>query len=100
MSFVWKILRIIGLYIACFFGCIIVAATVLSSLPDALEALFAFLAPIALVWWFEKRRTDKFRDQANLDTQSSRPLVSQAAELGAPKSYQPKQNNAELIRAG
>lgn len=100
MSFVWKILRIIGLYIACFFGCVIVAATALSSLPDALEALFALLAPIALVWWFEKRRAAKFSEQANLESQSSRPLVGQATDLGEAKSYQPKQDNAELIRAG
>lgn len=57
MSIVWKIIRIIGLYVVCFFVCVIIAAIALDSLPDALEALFALLAPIAFVWWYEKRRS-------------------------------------------
>ena len=57
MSIVWKIIRIIGLYVASFFVCVIIAAIALDSLADALEALFALLAPIAFVWWYEKRRS-------------------------------------------
>ena len=59
MSIVWKIVRIIGLYVVSFFVCVIVAAIALDSLPDALEALFALLAPMAFVWWYEKRRGSK-----------------------------------------
>lgn len=59
MSIVWKILRIIGLCIASFFACVIFAAIALDSLPDALEVLFVLLAPIAFVWWYEKRRSSK-----------------------------------------
>lgn len=56
MSIVWKIIRIIGLYVVSFIGCVIIAVIALDSLPDALEALFTLLAPIAFVWWYEKRR--------------------------------------------
>lgn len=56
MSFVWKIIRIVGLYIGSFFVCVVIAAIALDSLPDALEALFVLLAPIAIVWWYERRR--------------------------------------------
>ncbi|MBN9788497.1 hypothetical protein DMP17_07825 [Pseudonocardia sp. TMWB2A] len=59
MSILWTIIRIIGLYVASFFVCLIIAAIVLDSLPDALEALFALLVPIAIVWWYEKRRSSK-----------------------------------------
>ena len=69
MPFVWKILRIIGLYIACFFGCVVVAATVLSSLPDSLEALFSLLAPVVFVWWYEKRRTSKLETETSADVE-------------------------------
>lgn len=100
MSFVRKVLRVIGLYIACFFGCVVVAATVLSSLPDSLEALFAFLAPVVLVWWYEKRRSAKIKTQINIEHLSSSSFVSQDNEFTSRKSYQPKQNNAELILAG
>jgi uncharacterized tellurite resistance protein B-like protein len=57
MSIVWKIIRIIGLYVVAFIVCVIIAAIALDSLPDALEALFALLAPIAFVWWYEKSRS-------------------------------------------
>ena len=52
MSIVWKIIRIIALYVVSFFVCVIIAAIALDSLPDALEALFALLAPIAFIWWY------------------------------------------------
>ena len=56
MSFVWKIIRIMGLYVGSFFVCVIIAAIALDSLPDALEALFVLLTPITFVWWYERRR--------------------------------------------
>lgn len=59
MSIVWKIFSVIELYIASFFVCVIIAAIALDSLPDTLEALFVLLAPIAFVWWYEKRRSSK-----------------------------------------
>ncbi len=67
MSIVWKIIRIIGLYVVCFFFCIIIAASALDSLPDALEALFALLAPIAFIWWYEKRRKSKIEFESSVE---------------------------------
>lgn len=59
MSIVWKIIRIIGLYVVSFFVCVIIAAIALDSLPDALVVLFPLLMPIVFVWWYEKRRSMK-----------------------------------------
>ncbi|MEL7749685.1 MULTISPECIES: TerB N-terminal domain-containing protein [Citromicrobium] len=99
MSIVWKIIRIIGLYVVSFFVCVIIAAIALDSLPDALEALFALLAPIAFIWWYEKRRATKISEREIL-ANSPVPLGRENEQLSQLGAYQPRQNNAELIRAG
>lgn len=99
MSIVWKIIRIIGLYVVSFFVCVIIAAIALDSLPDALEALFALLAPIAFIWWYEKRRATKISEREVL-ANSPVPLGREDEQLSKPGAYQPRQNNAELIRVG
>ncbi len=99
MSIVWKIIRIIGLYVASFFVCVIISAIALDSLPDALEALFALLAPIAFIWWYEKRRAAKISERDIL-ANSPVPLGREDEQPSQPGAYQPRQNNAELIRAG
>lgn len=57
MSIVWKTIRIIGLYGFSLFVCLIIAA--MGILPAALLVLFVLVAPIAFVWWYEKRRSVK-----------------------------------------
>ena len=99
MSIVWKIICIIGLYVVSFFVCVIIAAIALDSLPDALEALFALLAPIAFIWWYEKRRATKISEREIL-ANSPVPLGREDEQPSQPGAYQPRQNNAELIRAG
>lgn len=100
MSFVWKSLRVIGLYIASFFGCVIIAATMLNGPPDPLEALFVLFAPVVFIWIYEKRRSERFKEPENQDNSVSHSFVRQDDEVDSPKSYQPRQNNAELIQAG
>ena len=99
MSIVWKIIRIIGLYVVSFFVCVIIAAIALDSLPDALEALFALLAPIAFIWCYEKRRATKISEREIL-ANSPVPLGREDEQLSQLGAYQPRQNNAELIRVG
>lgn len=99
MSIFWKIIRIIGLYVVSFFVCVIIAAIALGGLPDALEALFALLAPIAFIWWYEKRRATKISERKNLkDNPVS--LDSEEQQLRQHSAYQTLQNNAELVRVG
>ena len=100
MSLIWKIIRIIGLYVGSLFVYVIIAALILDSLPDALEALFALLAPIAFVWWYERRRTAMIAKKAGTGGEDHMPMASEGEPLRQAKRYQPKQNNAELIRAG
>lgn len=100
MSIVWKIIRFIGLYIGSFFVCVTFVAIALDGLPDALKALFALLAPIAIVWWYEKRRTAKIAERENFEIRNYRPLASKGEQPSRPSTYQPKQNNTEFIRAG
>lgn len=91
MSIVWKIIRIIGLYVVSFFVCVIIAAIALDSLPDAIEALFALLAPIAFVWWYEKRRATKIAERENF-ANSPVPLGKEDKQPSQPGAYQPRQN--------
>ncbi|MEM9013008.1 MAG: TerB N-terminal domain-containing protein [Pseudomonadota bacterium] len=100
MSLIWKIIRIIGLYVGSLFFCVIFAAFILDSLPDSLEALFALLAPIAFVWWYERRRTARIAEKADSGGEGYMPLATGGEPLRQAKPYRPKQNNAELIRAG
>ncbi|MCF8709596.1 Tellurite resistance protein TerB [Sphingobium faniae] len=59
MGTIWKIIRIIGLYVVFFIASAIISAALLDSLPDAIEALFILFAPVAFIIWYEKRRTAK-----------------------------------------
>ena len=88
MSIVWKIIRIIGLYVASFFVCVIIAAIALDSLPDALEALFALLAPIAFVWWYEKRRSARVAETTAPEKLQSPPF---SREVRASTNSRPDQ---------
>lgn len=99
MSIVWKIIRIIGLYVGSFFACILIAVIALSSLPDTLEALFALLAPIAFVWWYENRRAAKNSERKNF-TENPVSLDSEEQQLRLPKAFQTLRSNAELVWVG
>jgi hypothetical protein len=59
MGTIWKIIRIIGLYVAFFIASAIISAVILDSLPDAVEGLFILFAPVIAIVWYEKRRTTK-----------------------------------------
>lgn len=85
MPMIWKICRIIALYVVLFFVSVIIAAVVLDGLPDALEALFALTAPIAFIWWYEKRRDDA-------DTRAH----SKPAKPVGQKSIQPRKRPIKL----
>jgi len=52
-----KFLRIVFLYIVLFFVAAIVGISFVDQLGDGLFALFIFVAPGLLVWWYEKRRS-------------------------------------------
>lgn len=59
MGAIWKIIRIIGLYVVFFIASTIISVVILDSLPDAIEALFILFAPVIAIIWYEKRRTVK-----------------------------------------
>lgn len=95
MSSVWKILRIIGLYLAFFVVCSIFSAVTLDSLPDWLEGLFILIGPGLLVWWYEKRRASR--------TDSSRTslgdnLQAQRGDLIRKRQVRPQENDAASKR--
>lgn len=97
MSIVWKIIRIIGLYVVSFFVCVMIAAIALDSLPDAIEALFALLAPIAFVWWYEKRRTARLEaiqvgssDELSVIRKPIQLRESARVAAGRPEAAQPE----------
>jgi uncharacterized tellurite resistance protein B-like protein len=124
-----KILRIVGSYILFFFACMVVVVTTMQGLPDGVQMLFAFVMPALLVWWRERRRSEKLAlTRQTEEVRSSRhhhdgeqapgfassatlPGLPGGAPLGQPHkfasraaqsspTYQPRQDNGELIPAG
>jgi len=59
MGTIWKIIRIIGLYVVFFIASTIISTVILDSLPDAIEALFILFTPVVLIILYEKRRAAK-----------------------------------------
>ena len=100
MSFVWKIIRIMGLYVGTFFVCVIIAAIALDSLPDALEALFVLLAPIAFVWWFEKRRNARMAEKSGPEKASPIPSSSKVGRATNPRPDKSGQFRPDFGRVG
>lgn len=100
MSIAWKIIRIIGLYVGSFFVCIIIAAIALDSLPDAIEALFALLAPMAFVWWYEKRRSARMAEKSAPEKTPSIPLSSKVGRATNSRPDKSGQFEPELGRVG
>ncbi|WP_305097000.1 TerB N-terminal domain-containing protein [Croceibacterium aestuarii] len=109
MSIVWKIIRIIGLYIVFFVACSLFSAIALDSLPDWFEGLFILLGPGLMVWLYEKRRASRIAsDKASSNdglrdrlrhvrrAQQVQPLPIQAA-LEPPPAEGPKSTNSEFV---
>lgn len=59
MSTIIKIFRIVFFLALYFFLCMVVVVTVVQDWSPGLQMLFAFVTPIALVWWGERRRAKK-----------------------------------------
>lgn len=57
MSTVWKIIRIVGLYVGSFIVCVLIAALTMEPLPGGIQVLFAMLVPVAVVRWYEAGRS-------------------------------------------
>lgn len=96
MLIVWKIIRIVGLYVISFFFCVIIAAIAFDGLPDALEALFALLAPVAFVWWYEKRRKSKleFESSAEHEMQPFKSILPGLPGGPAIPPFKPRQTHS------
>lgn len=126
VSSLLKFFRITFFLFVYFIFCMIVVVTVLQGWPVGGQMLFAFAAPIILVWWQEKRRSRKVAAKAlaggSSETRTSRPepvprpsaydkrierereRTREAIASKAPAAVQayspPKQDYAEIVRAG
>lgn len=78
----------------------VVVAIAMTNVPVGFQMLFAFVAPGLLVWWHEKRREKRLAEKNGIEPPSRVALEGESEQLNQPKPYQPRQNNAELIRAG
>ena len=87
-------------YFLFYFACMVVVAIAMTNVPVGLQMLFAFVAPGLLVWWHEKRRVKRLAEKNGIEPPSRVALEGESEQLNQPKPYQPRQNNAELIRAG
>ena len=126
MSLMLKFLRVTFFLVLYFFLCMVVVITLLQGWPVGGQMLFAFGAPIILVWWQEKRRSRKLAAKAHAEgssetrtsgsdpvTRSSdydkhfereRERTREAITSHAPAAVQayspPKQDYAAIVRAG
>ncbi|MCA1299664.1 TerB N-terminal domain-containing protein [Stappia indica] len=126
MSSLLKFFRISFFLFVYFIFCMIVVVTVLQGWPVGGQMLFAFGAPIILVWWQEKRRSRKVAAKApaggSSETRTSRPesvprpsaydkrierereRTREAIASKAPAAVQayspPKQDYGEIVRVG
>ncbi|TCP60828.1 hypothetical protein EV663_1071, partial [Rhodovulum bhavnagarense] len=64
MKAIFKLLRILFFFAVYFFIALLIVAFGLQGWPVGGQMLFAFGAPVALVWWQEKRRNQKALSQA------------------------------------
>lgn len=126
MSLIVKILRITFFLVLYFFFCMVVVTAMLQGWPVGWQMLFSFGAPVALVWWQEKRRSRKVATKAQAEgsseTRTPRPepvtrpsgydkrierereRTREVNASKAPTSVQPysppKQDYAEIVRVG
>lgn len=126
MSSMLKFFRITFFLVLYFFLCIVVVTTMLQGWPVGGQMLFAFGVPVILVWWQEKRRSRKVAAKAQAEgsseTRTPRPepvarpsaydkrierereRTREAIASQAPAAVQayspPKQDYAEIVRAG
>lgn len=87
-------------YFLFYFACMVVVAIAMTNVPVGFQMLFAFVAPGLLVWWHEKRREKGLAEKNGIEPPSRVALEGESEQLNQLKPYQPRQNNAELIRAG
>ena len=92
-----NIVRSILLYIAWFFVCMILVATVLQFLPDWIEILFALIAPFFAVRWHNKRRREKSASNSEV-SESQHNQVATQPDISRPN--QSNLDNRALIAAG
>jgi len=126
LSFFWKITRIIFFYTLYFFAALMIVTFVLQSWSDGGQMLFAFGVPVILVWWHERRRSQKVAAKSVAE-ESSNTRPSQPEPAARPSAYEkrverkrartrevdapqasssaqayapPKRDSAEIVRAG
>lgn len=97
MSLFAKIIRVIALYVAAFFACIVIAAITIDGELGDFHVIAILLAPVGFVWWYEKRRSEKLQVAHDALLPSTEIIEETTSRT---KSYQPKQDNAELIKVG
>ena len=78
----------------------VVVAIAMTNVPVGFQMLFAFVTPGLLVWWHERRREKRLAEKNGIEPPSRVALAGESEQFNQPKPYQPRQNNAELIRAG
>jgi uncharacterized tellurite resistance protein B-like protein len=87
-------------YFVFYFVCMVVVTIAMPNVPVEMQMLFAFVSPAFLVWWHERRRETRIAEKDGLEAPRRVALTSEEEQLSQPKPCLPKQNNAELIRAG
>ncbi|ABA79393.2 hypothetical protein GQF56_06010 [Rhodobacter sphaeroides] len=119
-----KLLRIFFFFVVYFCIALLIVAFGLQSWPVGGQMLFAFGAPVFLIWWQERRRSRKVPTKAiaegSLETRTSRPepvprqstyedrierertreANASKAPVGVQAYSSPKQDYAEIVRAG
>jgi hypothetical protein len=94
MSTIIKILRVFFFLALYFVLCMVAVVTVFTDWSPGAQMLFAFLTPIAFVWWGEKRRARRHSHQPTFDTETA---PKQPANSSKRPSSPPKKSRFEKL---
>ncbi|WP_291734609.1 TerB N-terminal domain-containing protein [Leisingera sp. F5] len=95
MSMIIKIFRVLFFLALYFTLCMVAAVTFLKEWSPGLQMLFAFLTPIALVWWGEKRRARRSSSRQALDNEADSEQSESSSKR--PSSPPPKSRSEKRV---
>lgn len=95
-----KIVRWLIKYFLFYFLCMVVVVIAMTEMAVEMQMLFAFITPAMLVWWHERRREKRAAEESGLGSPDQLASLSEVDGYSGAESFQPRQDNGELIRVG
>jgi tellurite resistance protein len=84
-----KIIRIVFCYIVFFFISFVAGGILIHPKSDGLFVLFSFLAPVVMVWWYERRRARRLSNQLASTPDAREGTWARSPSLASPTKTAP-----------